>query len=270
MKTLAAANIRQYERAVEAVGVYYRTVDAGLHIVLQDQNQQAVEPVRRQAGGMGAIIFGTDQGMCGQFNEQIISYALDDLSRVSGETSNPIILVIGVRAAVRIKEAKRSYQNLLPVPSSVSGILPIVQSILLQVNAWREENIVDRLMLYNNQPVSGSSYRSTGIQLIPVDMTRFKSPVRETTSSRSLPLYTMERSRLLSALIRQYLFVQLYRACAESLASENASRLMTMQSAEKNIDERLADLNNTYHSRRQEAITSELLDVISGFEVLKS
>jgi F-type H+-transporting ATPase subunit gamma len=78
----------------------------------------------------------------------------------------------------------------------------------------------------------------------------------------------MDRSQLLAALIRQYLFVQLYRACAESLASENTSRLLTMQTAEKNIDERIDELNISYHSRRQEAITGELLDVISGFEVL--
>jgi F-type H+-transporting ATPase subunit gamma len=72
----------------------------------------------------------------------------------------------------------------------------------------------------------------------------------------------------LAALIRQYLFVQLYRASAESLSSENTSRLFTMQTAEKNIDERISELNNRYNSQRQEAITSELLDVVSGFEVL--
>jgi len=73
----------------------------------------------------------------------------------------------------------------------------------------------------------------------------------------------------LRALIREYLFVSLFRACAESLASENASRLAAMQRADKNIDELLKTLNETYHRLRQSGIDEELFDVISGFEALK-
>jgi F-type H+-transporting ATPase subunit gamma len=72
----------------------------------------------------------------------------------------------------------------------------------------------------------------------------------------------------LGALIREYLFISLFRACAESLASENASRLAAMQRAEKNIDELLEDLNRTFHRLRQSGIDEELFDVISGFEAL--
>jgi F-type H+-transporting ATPase subunit gamma len=72
----------------------------------------------------------------------------------------------------------------------------------------------------------------------------------------------------LRALIREYLFVSLFRACAESLASENASRLAAMQRADKNIDELLEELNRTFHRLRQSSIDAELFDVISGFEAL--
>jgi F-type H+-transporting ATPase subunit gamma len=72
----------------------------------------------------------------------------------------------------------------------------------------------------------------------------------------------------LRALIREYLFVSLFRACAESLASENASRLAAMQRADKNIDELLEDLNGTFHRLRQSGIDEELFDVISGYEAL--
>ena len=73
---------------------------------------------------------------------------------------------------------------------------------------------------------------------------------------------------VLRALIREYLFVSLFRACAESLASENASRLAAMQRAEKNIDELLEELNGAFHRLRQSGIDEELFDVISGFEAL--
>ena len=77
----------------------------------------------------------------------------------------------------------------------------------------------------------------------------------------------MEPEDLLSALIRQHLFVTLYRGMAGSLASEHAMRLLAMQTAERNIEEHLTEMMTAYHHKRQEAITEELLDITSGFEV---
>jgi F-type H+-transporting ATPase subunit gamma len=78
----------------------------------------------------------------------------------------------------------------------------------------------------------------------------------------------MEWQHLFSSLIRHYFFVALYRAVTESLASENASRLAAMQAAQKGIEERLDELNAQYQRQRQNAITVELLDIVSGFEAL--
>lgn len=77
-------------------------------------------------------------------------------------------------------------------------------------------------------------------------------------------------SKPLRALIREYLFVSLFRACAESLASENASRLAAMQRADKNISDLLLDLKETFHRLRQSGIDEELFDVVSGFEALNT
>ena len=71
------------------------------------------------------------------------------------------------------------------------------------------------------------------------------------------------------ALIREYLFISLFRACAESLASENASRLAAMERADRNIDQLLTNLQGTFHRMRQSDIDEELFDVISGFEALR-
>ena len=88
--------------------------------------------------------------------------------------------------------------------------------------------------------------------------------------TRNLPEVMGGGTATLRALIREYLFVSLFRACAESLASENASRLAAMQRADKNIDELLENLNGTFHRLRQSGIDEELFDVISGFEALAS
>jgi len=73
----------------------------------------------------------------------------------------------------------------------------------------------------------------------------------------------------LRALIREYPFVSIFRACAESLASENASRLAAMDRADRNIDEMLGTLEDALHRLRQAKIDEELSDVISGFKALR-
>ena len=72
----------------------------------------------------------------------------------------------------------------------------------------------------------------------------------------------------LRALVREYLFVSLFRACVESLESENTSRLAAMQHADRNIDDLLVHLRGTFHRLRQAKIDEELFDVIAGFEAL--
>lgn len=76
----------------------------------------------------------------------------------------------------------------------------------------------------------------------------------------------MDWNRLFSTVLSQYFFVSCYRALAESLASEQASRLTAMQSAERNIGDRLEQLQ--YQQQRQQEITEELLDVMAGFEAV--
>ena len=84
--------------------------------------------------------------------------------------------------------------------------------------------------------------------------------------TKTLPEVMCGETATLRALVREYLFISLFRACAESLASENASRLAAMERADKSIDELLETLQGTFHRLRQSGIDEELFDVIAGFE----
>jgi F-type H+-transporting ATPase subunit gamma len=86
--------------------------------------------------------------------------------------------------------------------------------------------------------------------------------------SANLPEVLEGGDATLHALVSEYLFISLFRACAESLASEHASRLAAMQRAEKNIGELLEELSRNYHRERQSGIDEELFDLIAGFEAL--
>jgi F-type H+-transporting ATPase subunit gamma len=128
---------------------------------------------------------------------------------------------------------------------------------------------MERILLMFNKKQSGASYQPEMIQLLPLDTAWLHKLKEKEWPSRSLPMFRTEWQALMSSLIRQYIFVSLYRAFAESLASENASRLAAMQAAEKNIEEHLEELMTRYNHERQSSITAELLDIVSGFEALR-
>jgi F-type H+-transporting ATPase subunit gamma len=125
------------------------------------------------------------------------------------------------------------------------------------------------VIIFHNQPVSGTIYLPKYHQLLPLDDIWQKDLKSLIWPSDKLPEVINASEETLLAFIHEYLFVSLYRACVESLASENASRLSTMLRAEKTIDELLEGMNSRFHLLRQNSIDEELFDLISGFEMLK-
>ena len=84
-----------------------------------------------------------------------------------------------------------------------------------------------------------------------------------------LPTFSMDWDVLMSDLIRQALFVRLHRSFAQTMASVSASRLTAMDAAQRNIEERRANLARQHQHSRQTQITEELLDVISGYRAIE-
>jgi F-type H+-transporting ATPase subunit gamma len=268
MKALAAVSIRQYQKAVESLDDYNRTVEMGLQIVLKERMRTMMQSKAMASKRMGVIIFGSDQGLCGQLNEQISVYALDHIQATGVKKESRKVLAVGARVADYVEDAGQPVDELLTTPGSTSGITPLVQEIIMVIEEWHFKQSVDHFMLFYNDYISGANYRPYHIQLLPVNRDWLKDIARKKWESKSLPIYRMDGDRIFSSLIREYLFVSLYRAFAESLASENASRLASMQNAEKNIEEQLLDLHVQFHRTRQMTITEELLDIVAGFEAL--
>lgn len=268
MKVLAALNIRQYEQAVGSLDDYNRTVEMGFQVLLREQSKEIAPERLDSNNNLGAIIFGSDQGMCGQFNEQIAAFSIAELSRLGVHRSNWTILALGARLAAHFEAEKQPVDDVWTLPGAVTGITPLVQDIMMKMDAWRIQRDVNRILLFYSRPLSGVTYRPHMLRLLPVNWERLRRLTRKEWPSRTLPIFTIDWSQLFSALLHQYFFVSIYRAFAESLMSENASRLATMQSAERNIQEYLENLNAQFHQQRQHSITEELLDIIAGFETL--
>ncbi len=269
MKSLAAVSIQQLEDVVRSIDEYNRTVELGLQVALgsRPEGVQLVEPILSDA--LGAVIFGSDQGMCGQFNEDIVSHAVEDMHQVGVEGGEHAILAIGGRAVGQIEAADMSIDDFLGTPASPGSIAPVVELIALQIERWRAERDFDRVFLYYNQRVSTGRYRPTTHRLLPIDRTWLDRLAGRRWPTNTLPQFDMPWRTLLADLLQQHILVVLYRSIVHSMMSEHTARMQSMQAAEKNIEDRLEDLRGHFRRTRQTSITSELLDIVSGFETLR-
>jgi len=267
MKALAASNIGQYENSVRALGDYYRSVEMGLSICFREIAPAAQVEIKALPGegAIGAVVFGSDQGLVGRFNDVVADFALKTLAALPGK---PRVWAVGERIHARLADAGLPLEGRFIVPNSVKAIAPLIGQILVESEVRYSQGAISELHLFYNRPTSGAIYEPVPQRLLPLDETWRRQLAELPWPTKSLPEVMGGETDTLRALVREYLFVSLFRACAESLASENASRLAAMQRAEKNINELLENLRGTFHRLRQSGIDEELFDVISGFEAL--
>jgi len=240
----------------------------GLGACLRERNhsQRAVgREAPAQAHQARAIVFGSDQGLVGQFNDVIADYAIKTLASWSGKTE---IWSVGERVHARLADTGLPLIGPHAVPNAVNAISPLVQRLQIETEAHRGNGHSLELWVFYNRPVSSTVYEPVGRRLLPLDTKWQTDLARLPWPHRNLPQIIGAGSAVLQSLIREYLFISLFRACAESLASENASRLAAMQRADKNIDDLLEQLRASFNQLRQSGIDEELFDVISGFEAL--
>jgi F-type H+-transporting ATPase subunit gamma len=268
MKALAASSIGQYEKSVRALGDYYRTVELGLGVCFRESESAPflVEAKgKTEAAATGAIVFGSDQGLVGQFNDVVADYAIKTLAALPGK---PQVWAVGERVHARLADSGLPLVGLFTVPNSVKAIAPLIGQILVESETRRSRGEIAALHLFYNRPTSGAVYAPVSQRLLPLDETWRNELAARPWPTGNLAEVVGGNTATLRALIREYLFVSLFRACAESLASENASRLAAMERADRNIDELLENLDGNFHRLRQSSIDEELFDVIAGYELL--
>lgn len=123
--------------------------------------------------------------------------------------------------------------------------------------------------VFHNQPRAAPRYEPSGRRLLPLDAAWGRRLRALKWPGKPIPQMLGGRPTSLPALVHEHLFIGLFKACAESLASENASRLEAMQRAEKNIDEVSAKLHTSLNRLRQSSIDEELFDVVAGFNAVQ-
>ncbi|WP_373499908.1 F0F1 ATP synthase subunit gamma [Desulfococcus sp.] len=265
MKSLAAVGVRQYERAVESLEEYRRVIDTAWRVLLCCG---AGVIHKGPATGAVCMVIASDQGMCGQFNESILNHALAQVPKLSAEASKLGFWTFGDKLRGALSDAGYGDEGCFSAPGSLAAIRDQVRDVIQRIELWRSEQGIEYFYVCHNVVSAGGGYRQTCTRLLPLDREWALARAREKWPNRCIPMIGLPEELMFKHLFREYLFVSLFRAFAQSLAGENAARLMAMQAAEKNILELTEGLQAGFRELRQAAITDELLDIISGFEAL--
>jgi F-type H+-transporting ATPase subunit gamma len=265
MKSLAAVNIRQFEKAARSMIEYNKVIDFGWQALFRKHTR-----IKNGKSSSTAVclVLGSDQGMCGQFNDAIVQYAIKEISSLHAEGIQPRCWTAGERIRPGLDEEIRIDQY-FPLPSSIVAISDMTVAIVQEFAVLHETQHVDMLLLYYNSLGRRGMYEPVSLQVLPFDRKWSQQHKKATWPSRCLPVVGMGLDAFFEHIFQQHIFASIYRAFAQSLASESAARLSAMQTAEKNILEQQEYLQGRYRDLRQGAITAELLDIISGFEALK-
>jgi F-type H+-transporting ATPase subunit gamma len=272
MKTLSAVTVRHCERASHVVRAYDETVDLGLQIVLRDPPiaKMAIKSAEDTAkrGPVGTIVVGSDHGLCGRYNDAVVDAAREDIASYDSDALR--LAVVGTRAAGIMEAGRRKPDIVYSAPGSVSGISEITATLLALIDIWQRVDGIGRLRIVHNTQSSENRPRPVAMSLLPISAAFLRHQAQRPWPSRRLPTYTEDRHTLLAQLLRQHVFVRIYRALAEAQASEHAARLSAMQAAERGIRDHLSEMDFLYRQKRQEQITTELLDVVTGSLILEA
>lgn len=268
MKGLASVSIHEYEEAVKAVRSFSRTIDLGYQILFTVA-PEIVPQERRPEGRTSAILIGSDQGLCGSLNREVVEHALAWLRTETTGSEAPLIAALGSRLQRDLELHGTTIDEGIPLPGSVESISLTVQELIIRIDRWGSEEGVGRVVVFYQQPIRRTERRPVAVIVDPPDVDRLRGLAEKEWPTAMIPAVPADPREVLQSLTREALSAALYRSLAEARAAEHGARLTAMQSAEENIEQRIERLRNTYHQVRQSEITAELLDVVSGFEALE-
>lgn len=265
MKTMAAINAAPYEQAAHGIEAWRGIVLDGLHAFIRANGALVRDPAKPARTIL--VVLGSDHGLCGNYNEIVA----DEAARHVATAGPTRILCVGVQMEDALLGVDLAPEATLLPPANVDGLARLADDLVTRLDAMRAgDRGNDAVTLVYTERGAHGRQAPVARALLPVDADLLDELARRPWASRSLPHFSLPAPDLLAALIRNLLFATIHRAAAEALVTENAARLARMQQAEQSVDERLDALQAETRSVRQSEITTELLDVIVGFEALTS
>lgn len=270
MKSLSAVSIIQYDTALKSLIEYGRAINLGAVALLKNgelniPKPPAVAPEKRRAL---AVIVGSDMGLVGKMNREVVRFAQKKLSDDGFQINQTAFVAIGRQIIGQLQRNRWNAAECYPISNSVKAVSKTAASVLVAADEQMRANHTTHVYVFYSMK-RGVGVSPTSTVLMPLG-TEWLERVKKTRwPGRNFPTYTLPAEKIYSALVKERLLIELSTAITEALVAEHHMRLTTMQAAEKNIDENLEKMNLEYQQMRQENITTELLEVVSGAEALR-
>lgn len=252
MRGLAGSRLQQAQDALVGVERYVEIVERSIAraaVLLSLDRRHAVPAM--SAGGDALIVVASEHGFVGGFNDRLVE-------RVQSLAAPGLRLgVIGRRARTLMEERGLSVDWSLPMATHVGGVIGVTRRL-----ADYLADVTGADILFGRYAGSGS-YEIEQRRILPLDPALLQG-----VDEGPLPLHQLPPTVLIEYLAREYLFAEISRAVTESMATENAIRLRVMESAGEGIDNKVEALTRQEQNLRQEEITTELLDVVTGADAV--
>ncbi|MBI1207678.1 MAG: ATPase [Azospirillum sp.] len=250
MRALAALRVQQAQGALPGIRRFAESVDQALGQALG--LLPAGEGAARTRTGRGAILaFTSEHGFAGAYNEHV----LDAAWPLVGDGR---LVVIGSRGKIKADERGYPLAGWLPMATQLDAVIDTARSAADRLYRLLRDDGIERVTVVYGFSVGGAVWRVETESLLPFD------PERHRRTRPEAPLTYLAPLDLFEKLVGEYVFSRLMHAAMEAFASENGARLAAMEAAHENIETKLELLNQQARQQRQEEITTELLDVVTG------
>jgi F-type H+-transporting ATPase subunit gamma len=263
MKMVSAAKLRRAQENVVAARPYAAKLAEVLERLANGQDADSSPLLQRRIADRALLIVVTsDRGLCGGFNANISKAAERFIKEKKSLYSELSILTVGRKGYEFLKNRQKITKNYTTVFSNLNYQ---TAALLAQevIAGFVAEEYDDVFIIYNAFK-SVMSQDITLEQLLPI------SAGAEAADEPPLEyIYEPAKGELLAEILPKHIEVQVFKALLESVASEHGARMTAMDSASKNATEMIGKLTLQYNRARQAAITTELMEIISGAESIK-
>lgn len=276
MKMVAAAKLRRAQEAAESARSYSERMDRMVRSLAGSFD--GVEGGPELLAGNGSdqthlvVVFTSDRGLCGGFNGTIVRESRSVIRELKAQGKTVKLLLVGRKGSDLLKsEHKALYVDTILGIGGKKGVkFSEATGVADTVSNMFEAGEFDVCTIVFNKFKSAMTQIVTRQQLIPFAADEDEGAVEGANNEELSASYEFEpeESEILEVLLPKNLGVQIFQAMLESSASENGSRMTAMDSASRNAGDMIDRLTLTYNRSRQAAITSELIEIISGAEAL--
>jgi len=263
MKMVAAAKLRKSQENMEKARPYSGSMKETINSILPDIDRRLLpvlenRPIKKSL----FIVVSADRGMAGGFNANVIKRVEKDINAFGKDSSE--LICIGKKAYDHFKN--RDYNMVKHYVDFWSDLkFNLAQSIGNDiVERYRNKEIDSVHFIYNEfKSVASQVIRSE--RLFPLEYHE-----ADTNKSIDVKVFMPSKNEIIKTLIPKYINVQIWQYFLESNASEQAARMLAMENATENAGEMITDLSLEYNKARQAAITTEIIEIVSGANALEA